>query len=74
MENTEKPFSRAYVLNVTLTHVRRSIDISIEKTVARIGEFADNQEKSQEVLMTLSDLYSMRKMNDDFCAIKLKEE
>ena len=64
MEN--KPFSQGYVLRTTTKHMRKSIDISIRKTFDRIAEFADNQEKSQEVFKTLAYLHTLRKQVDDF--------
>ena len=65
-ETTEKPFSMGYVLRTTTKHMRKSIDISIRKTFERVKEFEGNQEKSQEVFKTLSQLHAMRKQLDDF--------
>lgn len=48
--------------------MRKSIDISIRKTFERISEFADDQEKSQEIFKTLAVLHTMRKQLDDFQA------
>lgn len=62
----EKPFSMGYVLRTTAKHMRKSIDISIRKTFDRVAEFANNQEKSEEVFKTLSNLHTMRKNLDDF--------
>lgn len=62
----EKPFSMGYVLRTTAKHMRKSIDISIRKTFDRVAEFAHNQEKSEEVFKTLSNLHIMRKNLDDF--------
>jgi hypothetical protein len=64
----EKPFSMGYVLRTTAKHMRKSIDISIRKTFERISEFADNQEKSQEIFKTLAVLHTSRKQLDDFQA------
>ena len=61
-----KPFSMGYVLRITAKHMRKNIDISIRKTFERVGEFADNREKSEEIFMTLSYLHQMRKGLDDF--------
>jgi len=69
MEDTEqkqKPFSMGYVLRTTVKHMRKSIDISIHKTFERIGEFSDDQVKSEEIFRTLSFLHTMRKVLDDF--------
>jgi hypothetical protein len=62
----QKPFSQGYVLRTTAKHMRKSIDISIRKTFERIGDFADDQEKSKEIFLTLSVLHQMRKELDDF--------
>jgi hypothetical protein len=64
----QKPFSMGYVLRTTAKHMRKSIDISIRKTFERISEFADDQEKSQEIFKTLAVLHTMRKQLDDFQA------
>lgn len=64
----QKPFSQGYVLRTTAKHMRKSIDISIRKTFERVGEFAEDPQKSQEVFKTLSFLHTMRKQLDDFQA------
>lgn len=61
-----KPFSCGYVLRTTTKHMRKSIEISIRKTFERIAEFADDQQKSQEVFKTLATLHSMKKQLDEF--------
>jgi hypothetical protein len=61
-----KPFSIGYVLRTTAKHIRKDIDVSIRKTFERSLEFADNQEKTNEVFMTLATLHSLRKQLDDF--------
>lgn len=65
-QDAQKPFSQGYVLRTTAKHMRKSIDISISKTFDRVAEFADDQEKSQEVFKTLASLHAMRKQLDDF--------
>lgn len=65
-EMASKPFSMSYVLRVTTKHMRKSVDISIRKTFERIAEFDGNQEKSTEVLETLSVLHNLRRQLDDF--------
>ena len=45
-ELVEKPFSMSYVLRTTAKHMRKSIDISIRKTIERVEEFAEDQEKA----------------------------
>ena len=61
-----KPFSIGYVLQITVKHIRKSIDISIGKTFERISEFSDDREKSEEIFKCLSDLHSLRKTIDTF--------
>lgn len=68
MDNTSenvKPFSMDYVVRTTLKHIRKSIDVSIRKTFERIAEFDGNQEKSQEVFRTLTELHAMRRRLDN---------
>jgi hypothetical protein len=65
-ENINKPFSKAYVLRVTAKHMLKGVDISIRKTSERIEEFAGDKDKSKEVFETLSVLYQMQKMMNDF--------
>ena len=60
------PFSQSFVLRTTAKHMRKSIDISIRKTFARIAEFDGNQEKSKEIFQTLSVLHSLRAQLDEF--------
>lgn len=62
----QKPFSMGYVLRTTATHMRKSIDISIRKTFARLPEFIQDSAKAQEIFMTLGHLHNMRKKLDDF--------
>lgn len=62
----ELPFTMGYVLRTTAKHMRASIEISIRKTFNRIGEFADDPKKSQEIFITLTHLHNMRKQLDDF--------
>lgn len=61
----DKPFSMDYVVSLTLKHMRKSIDTSIRKTVARIAEFDGNTEMSQEVFKTLATLQTIRKQLDN---------
>lgn len=65
-QDAQKPFSQGYVLRTTAKHMRKSIDISIGKTFDRVAEFAEDQQKSQEVFQTLAFLHTMRKQLDDF--------
>ena len=56
----QKPFDLAYVIRTTVGHMRDAIDISINKTFARLPEF-EGTEKSVEVFSTLAHLHRMRK-------------
>ena len=66
MSDNQRPFSRGYVLRTTAKHMRRSVDISIRKTFARVAEFAEDIEKSKEVFETLSALHKLRAQLDEF--------
>jgi hypothetical protein len=72
-EDKQKPFDAGYVLRVTAKHMRKSIDISIRKTFARVAEFGGNQEKSTEVFKALSILHTMRQQLDDYQAAHSEE-
>jgi hypothetical protein len=61
-----KPFDMGYVLKVTAKHMKRSIEISMNKTLARAPELVTDAEKSLELFSTLSVLQNMRKQIDDF--------
>lgn len=56
----------AFVLKATLKHMRRSIDISINKSFKRIQEFEGDSEKGVEIMETLRVLHALRNMLDDF--------
>lgn len=60
------PFTRGYVLRLTLKHIRQAIDASIAKTVNRIKEFEGDSVKSTEILNTLNALYALKRIVDDF--------
>lgn len=61
-----KPFSSEFVLKTTAKNMRKSVDLSIQKTFDRIPEFAGDQEKSSEIFKTLTMLHSIRKQIDSF--------
>lgn len=61
-KNTPKPFDRGFVLEITLRHMRRDVDISIQKTMSRMVEFESDPVKSQEVFKTLSQLHQLKKL------------
>lgn len=58
-----KPFSKSHVLKVTSLHIKKAIDNSIRKTFDRLQ---DRQDKSTEIMETLSVLHKMRSMMEDF--------
>jgi len=61
-----RPFSMSYVLCTTAKHMRKSIEISFAKTLARIDEFKDDQAKSSELFRTLAHLNTMKKQLNEF--------
>ena len=77
MTEMQKPFSKDYVIRITARHMKKSIDISLKKTVERIGEFSEDKEKSVEIFETLSFLHDMKRQIDEFqnqCAEQFKGE
>lgn len=73
MDKSVKPYSKAYVLSTTCKHMRKSVDISIQKTLSRISEFDGNQQKSQEIFETLAILHNLKKQLDDFVMANKQE-
>ena len=59
---TEK-FDRAYVLLITLKHMRKAVDVSIRKTFQRSKEF-EGTEKAEEIFETINILLNMREALD----------
>ena len=57
-----KPFDRGFVIDITLRHMRRDVDISIKKTMERMPEFESDPVKAQEVFKTLSQLHQLKKL------------
>lgn len=64
---TDKPFSADHVLRVTLRHMQRQINISIQKTIIRMSEFTDNPEKAKEALFTLGELGRLNALLEEIC-------
>lgn len=62
---TNKPFSMSFVLRETVKHMRKSIDISTQKTIARLPEFKDDSDGIAEVMTTLTNLNRLNKLLDD---------
>jgi hypothetical protein len=61
-----KPFSQEYVLRTTAKHIRKSIDISIRKTMDRMNEFKDDHVKANEVFRTLTILQAMKQQIEGY--------
>ena len=53
------PFSRKFVLDVTIRAVRHAVVLSISRTGSRIPEFTHDPKKQQELQETLRDLSTM---------------
>lgn len=60
------PFSKAYVLETTFSHMQRAISISVNKTLGRLAEFDGNSAKGTEIMETLSNLQVMSKLLTEF--------
>jgi hypothetical protein len=59
------PFSIDYVIGVTVKHMLKSIDVSINKTFERTQEGGLSAEKHTEAFKTLSVLHQMRAQLDE---------
>jgi hypothetical protein len=55
-----------YVIRTTVKHIRKSVDISIKKTLERIAEFDNDKTKSDEIFKTLAKLHTLKKDVEDF--------
>jgi hypothetical protein len=55
-----KPFSIDYVVGITVKHMLKSIDVSINKTFQRTKDGSLSTEKSVEAFEALSVLHQMR--------------
>lgn len=56
------PFDATYVFRVTLDHIERSINISIQKTVGRMSDFSEDPEGTKEILLALTYLNTLLKL------------
>lgn len=61
-----KPFDRGYVMNITANNALSRIDLSVNKTSARLGDFEPDSPKWKEVLDTLYALDKFKKLINDF--------
>lgn len=59
-------FSKSFVMRTTFRHMRRSVDISIRKSFERFKDFDQDSDMGREIMETLSNLHTVRKMLDDF--------
>jgi hypothetical protein len=67
MEEKKKfPFSKSFVMKTTLRHIEKAINISIDKTFARMPEFEENSHDAREILEALSGLHRLRKDIEDY--------
>lgn len=53
---TEKRFDHDFVLRETLRRWMLAVSVSTQKTLARLPEFQDNEEKKKEIMRTLASL------------------
>ena len=65
-KDPKRPFSRNFIIGVTVQQMIRSVDYSISCSIERLGDFEELPEKNAELLQTLSDLNNMRKQLEDF--------
>ena len=54
------PFTRKYVLGVTIDHQIRDIDRSLKKTLTRSQESGLSDETTREIVLTIQDLITFR--------------
>lgn len=73
MTRPNKPFSKEYVIGVTLGHMKRCIDVSLDKVVNRLPEFQDT-EHSKEVFETLSELKRIKASLEAYESHKLENK
>jgi len=66
MRDRKFVFSKSHVLKVTFEHMLRSVDISLNKTIALLPVL--NKEESQEAFETLGELTKVKKSCEDFLA------
>ena len=52
----QRPFSKSFVMNTTVTHMQRAIGISVNKSFARFKEFEGDSIKGTEIMETMSAL------------------
>jgi hypothetical protein len=60
------PFSRSFVMRTTLKHMKRSVEISINKSFERLKDFDNDSATGREIIETLSVLHTLNKILDEF--------
>jgi hypothetical protein len=53
-------FTKDYVINLTKRNMEEAVKKSIEKTVARIGEFEPDTKEAREVIETIATLQGIK--------------
>ena len=66
IEDTVRPFDQGYVMKITANNVRKWIDLSINKTSARLSDFEPDSEKWKEILDTIHGLHAFKRLINDF--------
>ena len=64
--DTKPPFSRSFVMRTTFRHMKRSIEISINKSFERLKDFDNDSSTGKEIIETLSVLHTLNKVLDEF--------
>ena len=59
-EKRSNPFSFGYVIKLTMRHCTEAVNVSISRTLARIKEFENDREKSEEIFKTLAKLHEIK--------------
>jgi hypothetical protein len=65
-EQPRYPFNKRKMLRTSMFYAKRSITTSIDRTLSYQPEFNGDSEKSKEILDTLTVLYAMKKLLDEF--------
>lgn len=66
MHSDKPPFSKSFVMRTTLRHMKKSIEISINKSFDRLKDFENDSDTGREIIETLSVLHTLNKILDEF--------
>jgi hypothetical protein len=66
MLDNKPPYSKSFVIKTTFHHMRKSIDISVNKSFERLKDFDSDSDTGKEIIETLSVLHTIKKMLDEF--------